>query len=101
MAVCDEDIQPTIEIVVVEEASESQGEKTGSTDFRSDSFIDKEAVSFVVIQGKHFVGKVGDQNAGIAGSVVVRGGDAHSGSSIAQLAVSDTRHHSTFREGAL
>ena len=66
-----------VRIVVEEEAAEAEGEKGGASDFRVRGFVDEEAVALVVIEGEHLIRKIRDDEAGIAGAVVIGGGDAH------------------------
>src|SRR5688572_20156263 len=79
VAVGHEHVEPAIEIVVEEEATEAQGEKAGSPDFRTRRFVDKQPVTLIVIEREHLVGKVRNHQAWISGSIVIRGRHSHSG----------------------
>ncbi len=55
MAVGDENIRPTVEIVVEEKAAESQREERRASDIRARSFIDEQSLSLIMIERNHLV----------------------------------------------
>src|SRR5207249_10194071 len=77
MAVGNENVGPAIKIVVEEETAEAESEQGSAADFRARSFIDEEPFSFVVIKREHLVRKIGDDEAGKAGVIVIRGVHTH------------------------
>jgi len=79
VAVGDVEIGPAVEVVVEKEAAEAESEKRGTADLGGGRDVDKEAVALVVVEGDHLVGKIGYDEAGVAGAVVVGGIDAHAG----------------------
>src|SRR5262249_33652678 len=55
VAIGDKDIEPTIQVVIEEETSESECEQAGASNSRAWRFVDKQSVAFVVIEGEHLV----------------------------------------------
>src|SRR4029077_19751464 len=101
VAVGDEDVGPPVVIVVEEEAAEAERDQSGASDFRLRSFVDEQAIAFVVIKRDHLVGKVADDDAGVAATVVVGGVDAHAGARNSIFAESYAGRHTAFLEGAV
>ena len=54
-----------------------------------------------MVEANHLIGEIGDDQAGIAGAIVVGGVDAHSGAGDAVFAVGDACRHAFFRERAV
>src|SRR5439155_1348738 len=75
----DENIRPTVVVIIKEEASEAERDQGRATHFGAGSFVHKQPVAFVVIKRKHLVGEVSNDQAGAAGAVVVGGIHAHAG----------------------
>ncbi len=90
VAIGDEDIQPPIKIEVEKETAESKRQQAGSPNCRPGRFIHEQSVSFVVIEGQHFVGKVCDQHAGKTRPVIICRGYPHSRARDALIAVCDS-----------
>src|SRR5204862_5889353 len=101
MAVGNENGGPAIKIVVEEEAAEAESEQGSAADFRARSFIDEEPFSFVVIKREHLVRKIGDDDAGKAGVIVIRGVHTHARAGYAVFAESDSGDDGFFGEGAV
>src|ERR1700719_4117980 len=72
-----ENVLPAIIIVVEEKAAEAKRHQRRAAHFRTRSFVYEQAVAFVVIERKHLIGKVRDDQTGAAGAVVIRGIHAH------------------------
>src|SRR3989440_11268012 len=71
MAVGNENVGPAIKIVVEEKTAEAESEQGSAADFRARSFVNEEPFSFVVIERKHLVREIRNQQAGEAGVIVV------------------------------
>src|SRR5438309_8567579 len=101
VSIGNKNVGPAIEIVVEEETAEAESEQGSAADFRARGFVDEEAFSFVVIERKHLVREIGDQEAGEARVIVVGGVHAHAGTGYAVFAESDSRDDGFFGEGAV
>jgi len=77
--VSDEDVGPSVIVVVEEEATEAKSHQCVPPNFRARRFVDEQAISFVVIERNHLVREVGDHQAGAPRAVVVTCVDAHAG----------------------
>ena len=90
MTVGDVDVGPAVEVVVEEEAAEAEREQDWSgRPSEVGATSTKRPLLLVVVERDHLVGKIGDEQAGVAGAVVVGGVDAHAGARHAVFAVGD------------
>src|SRR5260370_41506517 len=96
-----ENVRPAVEIIVEEKTSEAESEQGSTADFRAGRLVNEEAFSFVVIERKHLVREIGDEQAGKAGMIIVGGVHAHTGAGNAVFAEGDSRYHGFFRECAI
>src|SRR5260370_25197861 len=101
VAVRYQNVWPAIEIVIKEEASESESEQGSAANFRAWSLVNEESFSFVVIEREHLVREIRNQEAGKAGVIVVGGVHTHAGARDAVFAESDSRNDGFFRERAV
>ncbi len=101
VAVGDEDVRPAVEIVVEEKTAEAEREQGSATDIGARGFVDEEAFAFVVIERNHLIGKIGDEDAGGAGMIVIGGVNAHAGAGYAVFAEGDSGDDGFFGEGAV
>ena len=72
-----EDVGPAVEVVVEEERTEGEGEQAGPAHAGRGRGVHEEALALVVVEARHLVGEVADDQAGEAAAVVVGGVDAH------------------------
>ena len=101
VAVGDEDVLPSVVVVVEEEAAEAERDQRCAADVGVRSFVHEQAVAFVVVEREHLVGEIGDDQAGAAGAVVIGGVDAHAGARDAIFAEGDSGGNSALFEGAV
>ncbi len=101
MAVGNENVGPAIEIVVEEKTAEAKSEQGSAADFGARSLVNEESFAFVVIERKHLIREVRNQQAGEAGVIVVGGVHAHAGTGHAVFAKGDSRDHRFFGECAV
>src|SRR5260221_617224 len=97
----DEDVGPPVEIVVEEKAAETEGEQGRAADVGRRGFVDEEAFAFIVVERNHLIGKIGDEDAGRAGVIVIGGVNAHAGAGYAVFAEGDSGDDGFFGEGAV
>src|SRR5438093_11706948 len=71
MPVSDQNVGPAAIVVVEEEATETECDQSRASDFRPRSFVYEQPAAFVVVARRHLVGKVGDDDAGTSGAVVL------------------------------
>src|SRR6266700_1719823 len=101
VAVGYKNIGPAVEIVIEKKAAKAESEQGSAADFRARSFVNEESFSFVVIEREHLVRKIGDQQAGETGVVVVGGVHAHACAGDAVFAESYAGDDGFFGEGAV
>src|ERR1700736_2911282 len=101
VTVGDKNVGPAVEIKIKKEASEAQSEQGSVTDFGAWRFIDKKTFTLVVVERKHLIGEIRDEDAWCAGAIVIRGIHAHTGARDAVLAESDSRNYGLFAESAI
>src|SRR5258707_208932 len=101
VSVGDEDVGPPVEIVVEEKAAETEGEQGRAADVGTRGFVDEEAFAFIVVERNHLIGKIGDEDAGRAGVIVIGGVNAHAGAGYAVFTEGDTGDDGFFGEGAV
>ena len=101
VAVGDKNVGPAVVVVVEEETAKTQRDQGGAADFRPRRFIHEQPVALVVIERKHLVGEVGDDDAGMAGAVVVGGVHAHAGAGHAIFAEGDSRRDALLLKGSV
>ena len=77
MTVCDEKVRLAVEIEVEEEQTKCKTQQSRATNRRTRSFVNEQAVAFVVVQAEHLSGEVSNRDARQAGLVVIRPVDAH------------------------
>ena len=70
VTICNKNVLMAVEIQIKEKAAESQGQQASLTHGGCGRFIHKQTLALVVIEIKHFVGEVRDNQAGIAGAVI-------------------------------
>ncbi len=63
MTVGNENVEPAVQVEIEKETPETESQQAGAADSRTRRLIDKEAITLVMIEGKHLVGEVRDQNA--------------------------------------
>src|SRR5262249_17512443 len=90
-----------VEIVIKEKAAEAESEQGSAADFRARGLVDKQASAFIVIERKHLVGEIRNEDTRRAGMIVIGGVDAHARASHAVFAEGDTGDDGLFREGAI
>ena len=91
VSVGDKNVGPAVVIVVEEKAAEAQGDKSGAADLRPRGLVHEQAVALIVVEREHLVGEVGDDDAGMAGAVVVAGINPHAGTRHAVFTEGDSR----------
>src|ERR1700751_109304 len=96
-----QDVRPAVVVVVEKETAESKRNQRSVTDFRAGSFIDEQAVALIVIEREHLVGKIGDDDTGMTGAVVIGGIDTHSSPGHAIFAESDARRNAALFKGSV
>ena len=101
VAVRDQHIWPAVKVIIEEKAAEAESEQGSAPDLRARSFVDKESFSFIVIERQHLVRKIGDQQAGEAGMVVIRRIHTHAGAGHAIFTESDSCDDRFFRKCAV
>src|SRR5580658_3643174 len=102
MAVGDEDVLPAVVIVVEEKAPEAKRNQRRAANFRARSFIHKQPIAFVVVERKHLVRKISNDQAGAAGAVVIRSVNAHTGARHTIFAEPDAgRNRALFKRAVL
>src|SRR5260370_18882157 len=101
VAVGDKNIGPAVEVVVKEEATEAERQQRGATDGGLRGLVNKQALAFIVVEGKHLIGKVGDHHAGITGMIVIGSVHAHAGACHTVFAKGDSSDHTFFGKGAV
>src|SRR5215510_10015821 len=77
VAIGDENIGASVEIIIKEEAGEAQREQAGVADFGTGRLIHKQAIALIVIERHHLVGEIRDDDAGTSRPVIVSGIHAH------------------------
>src|SRR5258708_36781912 len=101
VAIGDENIGPAVVVVIEEEAAEAERNQCGAADFRLRSFIDEQAVTFVVIERDHLIREVGNDDAGPAAAGVVGGVDSHAGAGNSIFTESYSRWNSALLEATI
>src|SRR6267154_2525410 len=74
-----ENVRPAVIVVIEKEAAEAKRDQGCAANFRAGSFVDEQAIPFVVIERDHLVGEVRNNQAGTARTVIIGGVDTHSG----------------------
>src|SRR3954467_13172098 len=87
MAIGDEQVGPTVKVVIKEEQAECKTQQAGTTNRRLRRLIDEQTIALVVIEAEHLAREVTDRDAWFAGLVVVGGVDAHGAPGNAVFAV--------------
>src|SRR5882724_4467891 len=100
VAVGDQDIEPAV-VVVKEKAAEAQRDQCGAADFGARRFVHEQAVAFVVVERKHLIREVGDDQASVSGAVVVGGIHAHSRAGDAVFTERDAGGHGALFKRAI
>src|SRR5207302_5087889 len=101
VAIGDENIGPAVVVIIEEETAEAERNQRGAAYFRLRSFIDEQAVTFVVIERDHLIREVGNDDAGPAAAVIVGGVDPHAGAGDSIFAKSYSRWNSAFLEATV
>src|SRR5580692_13211649 len=78
MAIGDEDVLPSIVVVVKKETAKTKRQQRRASNFRARSFIHEQSIAFVVIERKHLVRKIRNDQTRIARAIVIGRIDAHS-----------------------
>src|SRR5689334_4405379 len=101
MAIGNENVGPAVKIVIEKEAGKTQGEQGSATDRRTRRFIHKKAVPLIVIKRHHLVGKIADDNAGSAGTVVISSVHSHTSARHAIFTEGDARWYCLLTESSV
>ena len=101
MAVGDEDVGPTIVIVVKEKATEAESNQGCASNFGTGRLVHEQAITLVVVEGKHLIGEICDDNAGMAGAVIICRVNAHPSARDSIFTESDACSHTTLLEAAI
>src|SRR5712691_1229386 len=101
VTVGNEDVGPTIVIVIKEEATEAESNQGCAANFGTRRFVYEQAITLVVIEGKHLICEICNDNAGMAGAVIVGSVHAHTSSRDSIFTESDARSHTTLLEAAI
>src|SRR6185312_9349595 len=79
VAIRDQNVRPAIVVVIKKETTEAECDQSCAADFRARGLINEKSVALVVIQRKHLVGEITDDQAGAARVVVVARINSHAG----------------------
>src|SRR5712691_1568865 len=95
VTVGNEDVGPTIVIVIKEEATEAESNQGCAANFGTRRFVQEQAITLIVVEGKHLIGEICDDNAGMARAVIICRVHAHPSARDSIFAESDARSHTT------
>src|SRR6202035_3271463 len=85
-----ENVRPSIVIVVEEETTEAKRHQSRAPDLRLRRLIYEQAIAFVVVERKHLIREICDDETWASRTIVVGGVHAHAGASYAVFAESDS-----------
>ena len=101
VSIGNENVEPAVQIVIEKETAEAECKQSGASDCRAGRLVNKQAVAFIVVQGKHLIREVGDHYTRISRPVVVRRVHAHSGTCNPLFAEGDAGQNAAFSKAAL
>ena len=96
-----EDVEPAVQIVVEEKASEAEREQTRAAHLRARRFVHEQSIAFVVVESQHLIREVADEHAGAAGTVVIGSVHAHAGAGHAVFAEGHAGQHAGLGKSAV
>src|SRR6185312_4767646 len=70
VAVGDQNVRPSVVIVIKKETAEAERDQGCAAYFRARGLVNEKSIALVVIQREHLVGEITDDQAGVAGVVV-------------------------------
>ncbi len=101
MAVCREEVRPSVEVVIEEEQTEGELQQRAPADRGRRRPVDEQPVRLARVERHHLVREVSDRDAVAPRAVVVGGIDAHAGARRAGLVERDTGRQADVPERAV